>query len=160
MKNRPGTIKKNMKTQLEPWKKTWNHEKEFWGIMYHHHSHHYCKHNLRNKPNISSCVVFLMVNISAQNHFWSHPVWGANLQVCIMYFQHISAWCKNANKGHEYTVRDYPPLLPSLFWTYSTQIITFIHITNRIIFIFTLDICISYILSLYSPWILSSPLHK
>ena len=155
-----------MPTDLESWKR-------FWGIMYHHHYRHYCKHNLRNKPNISSCVVFLMVNISAQDHFWSHPVWGANLQVCIMHFQHISAWCKNANKGHEYTVRDYPPSLPSLFWTHSTQIITFIHITNRIIFIVTVDNVYhilhlyiqhryikSYIISLYSPWILSFPLHK
>ena len=137
--------KKNMKTQLEPWITNLELWKKNCGasiLGHHHHSHHYCKHNLRNKPNISSCVVFLMVNISAQDHFWSHPVWGANLQVYIMYFQDISAWCKNANKGHdhEYTVKDYPPSLPSSFWTYSTQMITFLHITKRILFIFTQDI--------------------
>ena len=61
----------------------------------------------------------------------------------------------------------------SIYYVLPTQIITFIHITNRIIFIVTLDnvyhilhiyiyhrYIISYIISLYSPWILSSPPHK
>ena len=62
----------------------------------------------------------------------------------------------------------------SIYYVLPTQIITFIHITNRIIFIVTLldnvyhilhiyiyhRYIISYIISLYSPWILSSPPHK